>query len=65
MKVDQAGFLTIKQAAKLTTLSEQTLRNMMADGRLSVCRPLGTDRIVFAMADINRMMRGETAASAS
>jgi excisionase family DNA binding protein len=47
------------KASELTGLAVVTLRKMIADGRLAVIRPAGTNAIRVTRSEIERLRRGD------
>jgi excisionase family DNA binding protein len=57
-------YLTVKKAANYTSLSEATIRRLMADNRLTKCRPPGIDAVLVDRLEIDKVLHGETVGSA-
>jgi excisionase family DNA binding protein len=58
-------YLTVKKAANYTSLSEATIRRLMADNRLTKCRPPGIDTVLVDRLELDRVLHGEPAGASA
>ena len=52
-------YISVRHASKFSSLCELTIRRMLEDGRLTPCRPVGTDRILVDVRELDRVVRGQ------
>jgi hypothetical protein len=55
-------FISVKAATVYASLCEATIRRMLEDGRLTRCQPLGTDRVLIDVCELDRVVRGQPVA---